>query len=131
MNYRASFLIIAQGYTRSLALMLDVLILNNFVGPHGETISALILHRQKQNLFSVSLVDRLQKSSMTLRLMFALLGKLLFLSYWMSIKLTASTKEIHPKGFGVMLRSKIPNQIMIWLLNAVAVKCLMKFYFYV
>lgn len=90
--------------------MLDVFILNSAVGPHGENHFSINTSQTETQLVFCFACPRHTKVLKDVEV-----DKLFFLNYWMLAELTESSKEILPKGFGVMLRSKIPDQIMVWL----------------
>lgn len=95
--------------------MLDVFILNNAGNHFGVNTS----HTETELVFPM------QPCTKTLEWMFALIGKLFSLS--LLVELTQSTTETLSKGFGMLLLSKILNQIIVWLqILAVVRKCLLK-----
>lgn len=99
--------------------MLDVFILNNAGNHFGFNTS----HTETELVFPM------QPSTKTLQWMFALIGKLLSLNDCLVVELTESSTETLSKGFGMMLLSRIPNQIIVWLQTlAVVRKCLLNWH---
>lgn len=97
--------------------MLDVFILNNAGNHFGVNTS----HTETELVFPM------QPCTKTLEWMFALIGKLFSLRDCLLVELTESATETLSKGFGMLLLSKILNQIIVWLqILAVVRKCLLK-----